>query len=29
MIFAVMQAHPKVWMSGVILENPYYLRVAE
>jgi hypothetical protein len=28
-IFAVMQAHPKVWMSGVIVENPYYLRVDE
>lgn len=28
-IFAVMQAHPKVWMSGVIVENPYYLRLDE
>ncbi|MDT7706196.1 MAG: hypothetical protein QOG20_1803 [Pseudonocardiales bacterium] len=28
-VFSVMRAHPKVWMSGVILENPYYIRVDE
>ncbi|WP_446223616.1 MEDS domain-containing protein [Nocardia sp. IBHARD005] len=26
-IFAVMRAHPKVWISGVVVENPYYQSV--
>jgi hypothetical protein len=28
-IIPVINAHPKVWLNGMILENPYFTRLAE
>lgn len=29
LIIPMVKAHPKVWMAGTLVENPYYLRSAE